>query len=370
MLKFKYKKTSDGSYGNVISYSDNDASLKLGNSTYDNNYGFTFVDDDKLIPLTDNLNVTDNEFPAFIEEPTVMYNGNKNASLNFTDQDVLFDGMTLKVENQSNFIFTVTCENSSEDVIIDSKQSRIVQYLSVPNRFIEFAGGNTALTVSKDDTAKTITINGNTLDLHTWFNGLAPDTDKPTTPTNIQSSSIGDTTASLSWTASTDNAGVIGYDVYVNGVLTKSVTGNSATLTGLTPDTNYSITIKAKDSANNYSDFSQATAFKTLQVTSSIKSYSGFYNGATIDEVNAKTLTIKQVSNPLTNWHMTQDGQQSRYSYIILPTLEASKVNSVKTQGGLPGNWNNQSLTIDSIAYTAIRSPYKMWDENVTFVTE
>ena len=153
MIIYKYYKLPDNTEAFISAYSVDDAKQKTTSISYNTVFDFTFVDDDKLIPLTDNLNVTDNEFPAFIEEPTVIYNGNKNASLNFTDQDVLFDGMTIKVENQSNFIFTITCENSSEDVVIESKQSRIVQYLSLPNRFIEFAGGNTALTVSKDDTA-------------------------------------------------------------------------------------------------------------------------------------------------------------------------------------------------------------------------
>lgn len=370
MLNFKYKKTSGGTFETIKAYSDSDASSKLSSGVYDSAYGFLFVSDDKLIELTDNLNVTNNEFPSFTEEPTVIYSGTKNASLNFTDQDVLFDGLLLRVENKSNFVFTITCENSSEDVVIESKQSRIVQYLSLPNRFIEFAGGNTALTLSKDDTAKTITINGNTLDLHTWFNGLGPDTDKPTNPTNVQSGRIGDTTASLSWTASTDNLGVTGYDIYANNLLIKSVNTNSANLTGLSPDTNYSIKIKAKDSAGNVSDFSNSISFKTNPAVVVLdKGYFGFYNNTPIDETNAKTLPSKNISNPLTTWAFTQDGTRSRYAYIIMKKSDAAKVSMVETVGGLPGNWPRQDFTIDNEPYEAIRSPYPMWDENVTFRT-
>jgi chitodextrinase len=39
-------------------------------------------------------------------------------------------------------------------------------------------------------------------------------------------------TISLSWTASTDNVGVTGYDIYKDGVLYATVTGTTATVSG------------------------------------------------------------------------------------------------------------------------------------------
>ncbi|PRX73182.1 chitodextrinase [Cohnella sp. SGD-V74] len=92
-----------------------------------------------------------------------------------------------------------------------------------------------------------------------------PDTEAPTAPTNLASPSKSNVTVDLSWTASTDNVGVAGYDVYRGGTLIGSTTGANATTftaTGLTPSTSYSFTVKAKDAAGN-----ESAASNTLNVT-------------------------------------------------------------------------------------------------------
>ena len=88
------------------------------------------------------------------------------------------------------------------------------------------------------------------------------DTQAPTAPTNLSSSSITETSFTLSWNASTDNVGVTGYDVYQGGSMIGSVTGTSASITGLTAATTYSYYVKAKDAAGNVS-----SASSTLNVT-------------------------------------------------------------------------------------------------------
>ncbi|MBF7090768.1 endonuclease [Flavobacterium sp. ALJ2] len=88
------------------------------------------------------------------------------------------------------------------------------------------------------------------------------DTQAPTAPTSLASTSKTANTISLSWSASTDNVGVTGYNVYANGVLKTTVTGLSGTITGLTASTNYNITVTAKDAAGNNSATSN-----TLTVT-------------------------------------------------------------------------------------------------------
>lgn len=80
-----------------------------------------------------------------------------------------------------------------------------------------------------------------------------PDTQAPTTPTNLVASNITTSSLQLNWIASTDNVGVSGYDVYMNGTLKTSVTSTSASITGLTAATSYSFFVKAKDAAGNAS---------------------------------------------------------------------------------------------------------------------
>lgn len=72
----------------------------------------------------------------------------------------------------------------------------------------------------------------------------------PSSPT-ITASSITQTSIFLSWTAATDNVGVVGYDLYVNGILHSTTTGLSINLTGLTPATTYVIVVRARDAAGN-----------------------------------------------------------------------------------------------------------------------
>jgi chitodextrinase len=92
-----------------------------------------------------------------------------------------------------------------------------------------------------------------------------PDTQAPTAPTNLSAPTKSNVTVNLSWSASTDNVGVYGYEVYRGGTLIGTTTGANATtftVTGLTPSTTYSFTVKAKDAAGNVS-----AASNTLNVT-------------------------------------------------------------------------------------------------------
>ncbi|MEN2398597.1 endonuclease [Flavobacterium sp. MC2016-06] len=96
-----------------------------------------------------------------------------------------------------------------------------------------------------------------------WGGTSSSDTQVPTTPTSLASTTKTATSISLSWTASTDNVGVTGYDVYANSVLKTTVTGTTATITGLTASTSYSIYVKARDAAGNTSASSSTIAVTT-----------------------------------------------------------------------------------------------------------
>lgn len=79
------------------------------------------------------------------------------------------------------------------------------------------------------------------------------DATPPSAPTNLVANYVTNTGFQLNWTAATDNTGVIGYDIFRNGVKvnTSNVTGTVYNNTGLTPGTNYTLTVVAKDAANN-----------------------------------------------------------------------------------------------------------------------
>ncbi|WP_347174389.1 endonuclease [Polaribacter uvawellassae] len=101
----------------------------------------------------------------------------------------------------------------------------------------------------------------------TWGIYTGSDTEAPTTPTNVVASNQTTTSIDLSWTASTDNVGVTGYNVYVDDVLTAQTANTTITISGLTTNTSYAFTIEAKDIINNKSAKSTVVNATTLQDT-------------------------------------------------------------------------------------------------------
>ena len=89
------------------------------------------------------------------------------------------------------------------------------------------------------------------------------DTVAPSVPTGLQAGAITNTSVALTWTPSTDNVGVTGYDIYRGTTLAGTSTTASFTATGLTASTAYSFTVRAKDAAGNVSASSAAVAATT-----------------------------------------------------------------------------------------------------------
>jgi chitinase len=87
----------------------------------------------------------------------------------------------------------------------------------------------------------------------------------PGAPTGLAVTGKTTKTVSLSWTAAAaTDFPIAGYDVYNGGSLATSVTGTTATVTGLTANTSYTFTVKAKDSHGNVSAASNAVTATTL----------------------------------------------------------------------------------------------------------
>jgi subtilisin family serine protease len=117
------------------------------------------------------------------------------------------------------------------------------------------------ITVLAYDAAKNRSALSTALSVKTLLAGA--DVSPPTVPTNLIASSITTTGFRLSWTASTDNVRVAGYNVYRNGVYVASVTGTSYTISGLIANTSYNITVLSYDDARNRSALSAPLAVKT-----------------------------------------------------------------------------------------------------------
>jgi endoglucanase len=83
--------------------------------------------------------------------------------------------------------------------------------------------------------------------------GPAGEGEPPTVPTNVTVTGTTSSSISLSWTASTDNVGVVGYRVYEGTAIVANPTGTTATVTGLAPSTSHTYTVAARDAQGNES---------------------------------------------------------------------------------------------------------------------
>lgn len=89
----------------------------------------------------------------------------------------------------------------------------------------------------------------------------APDAQAPSTPSGLSATAVSATRIDLSWNASTDNVGVVGYKIFRDGTQIATTSSTSFSDNGLSPATSYSYRISAYDAANNESaQSSQATA--------------------------------------------------------------------------------------------------------------
>ncbi|MGW7263922.1 carbohydrate binding domain-containing protein [Streptomyces sp. NPDC054842] len=93
--------------------------------------------------------------------------------------------------------------------------------------------------------------------------GGGSDTQAPSAPASLRSTAKTSSSVSLAWNASTDNVGVSGYDVYSGSNQVLTVSGTSATVSGLSPSTAYTFTVKARDAAGNTSGASNAVSVTT-----------------------------------------------------------------------------------------------------------
>ncbi|MEV5881484.1 glycoside hydrolase family 18 chitinase [Streptomyces sp. NPDC052020] len=85
----------------------------------------------------------------------------------------------------------------------------------------------------------------------------------PSAPGTPTASSVTDTSVKLSWSAATDDKGVKNYDVLRDGAKVATVTGTTYTDTGLTAGTDYSYSVRARDTADQTGPASGSVKVRT-----------------------------------------------------------------------------------------------------------
>lgn len=164
-----------------------------------------------------------------------------------------------------------------------------------------------------------------------------PDTEAPTTPTNLAVTGSTSSSISLSWTASTDNIIVATYDIYLDGTLKTSSATNSATVTGLNPSTTYTFYIKAKDAAGNISSQSNTVTGTTTENTGG----GGNNNNTTCGTENFEGISGTPNTYETINWTstgITWTATDSRSDQTInnkAITVRNGKLSSSPISGGI-----------------------------------
>ncbi|GAA2995787.1 endo-1,4-beta-xylanase [Streptosporangium longisporum] len=180
-----------------------------------------------------------------------------------------------------------------------------------------------------------------------------PDTQAPTTPGTPAVSQITSTGARLTWTASTDDRAVSGYDVYRGTTKLGSSTTNSITLTGLAAQTAYTVHVVARDAAGNTSTPSATTTFTTTSTpptgcTSTYRTVSswqgGFQGEVTVTCTGAvtswrTTLTYPAGVGVTQSWSSTVSGAGTAFTFVNA-AWNGSVPAGGSTTFGFIGTWN------------------------------
>jgi chitinase len=127
------------------------------------------------------------------------------------------------------------------------------------------------------------------------------DTQPPTVVSGLSVLSKAPRSVELAWQAATDNVGVTGYEVFLNGAAAPvaSPAGTSVSVAGLTPGTTYTFTVKARDAAGNRS---VASAPLTVTTPSSKKLIGYFASWGVYGRAfNAKKLYTSGAAAKLTH---------------------------------------------------------------------
>ncbi|NUR90468.1 MAG: hypothetical protein HOY71_40870 [Nonomuraea sp.] len=179
--------------------------------------------------------------------------------------------------------------------------------------------------------------------------GATTDTTPPTTPGNVTANGT-----SLSWSASTDNVGVTGYDVVRadTGAVVGTTAATSYTVSGL-PAGSYRLQVRARDAAGNQSPLSPAVTVTVggggggACVYSQVGSWGGGFQG--------QVAVPNTRSSPVSSWTVTltfANGQRitqlwgGRTSSTASPytvaneTYNGTLAPNASTTFGFLGTWN------------------------------
>jgi hypothetical protein len=178
---------------------------------------------------------------------------------------------------------------------------------------------------------------------------VIPEDEKPSAPRNLDTLRVTFSMMKLIWNASTDNVGVVKYEVYLDSTWKKTVTDTVAQINYLKCETTFSVTVKAFDRMGNRSDASEvlevtmkecpSTDLHAFQYDNSkLSIYPQPSSGTVtiesesdIEYIEIKNLTgMTVVAGPVSGKSMTLDrGSVGTGLYVLTAIIDGEKINRV-----------------------------------------
>src|SRR5436190_3384200 len=178
-----------------------------------------------------------------------------------------------------------------------------------------------------------------------------PDTTKPSAPGNLTPTPISGNQVNLSWSASTDDVGVVGYHVYRGSTQVGTTTTTTYSDTGLTPNTAYQYYVTAYDFAKNESDPSSTVSTTTLApsnvltFTPTADSYAAADTPTTVEGKSSQFITD---NSPVKHLFVRFTVSGVGTGKVVAAKLRLYCVNPSPKGGDFHGSdplWNEASLT-------------------------
>jgi fibronectin type 3 domain-containing protein len=167
---------------------------------------------------------------------------------------------------------------------------------------------------------------------------VAPDSTPPSAPANLRIAATGTSQVILEWTASTDNVGVTGYQVYRDGTLLATPAPTAFLDSGLAGGSSHSYVVRAIDAAANQSQASGPVSAKTAQAS---KGKTGSLSG----------VVVNAAGTPLTN---------------VAISIAGSNKQQLSTTTGTNGAWSLGNLTTATYTLKFALAGYQSQSVSVT----
>ena len=195
------------------------------------------------------------------------------------------------------------------------------------------------------------------------------DTSAPTVPANLSATAISSNQINLTWTASTDNTGVTGYDIFRNGTLAGTSSSNSYQDTGLAANTSYTYTVAAYDAAGNVSaQSSGANATTTAAIGTGGTMYNGYAgNAPTLPITGTRIINVStepQLQSAMANLQAGDTIVLADGTYNLTNSLYINGKDNVTIRGN--SGMDNVVLVgkgMDNASYGNV--PYGIWSNSV-----